>query len=130
MQERVQAYDWPGNVRELKSVIERSTANAWLQDESLNTPLLHLEFDAFHSPYRLEQRPSSITEVETIDVSIEPASSQLESQSFSQRVMIFERRLIDEALAQSGHHQGKAANELGLSYHQFRGLLRKHGLKK
>jgi len=44
--------------------------------------------------------------------------------------MIFERGLIDEALHRSQGHQGRAADYLGLSYHQFRGLLRKHGLKK
>jgi psp operon transcriptional activator len=44
--------------------------------------------------------------------------------------MTFERRLIDEALRAADDHQGKAAERLDLSYHQFRGLLRKHGLKK
>jgi len=50
--------------------------------------------------------------------------------SFSDRVMTFERRLIDEALQVSEGHQGKAAKHLDLTYHSFRGLLRKHGLKK
>jgi len=44
--------------------------------------------------------------------------------------MIFERRLIDEALSIYEGHQGKAATHLDLTYHSFRGLLRKHGLKK
>jgi psp operon transcriptional activator len=44
--------------------------------------------------------------------------------------MTFERRLIDEALSLSEGHQGKAAKYLDLTYHSFRGLLRKHGLKK
>jgi psp operon transcriptional activator len=35
-------------------------------------------------------------------------------------------QLIDEALSLSQGHQGRAADLLGLSYHQFRGLLKKH----
>lgn len=50
-------------------------------------------------------------------------------QNFKDRIMVFERRLIDEAMRACGDHQGQAAERLELSYHQFRGLLRKHGLK-
>ena len=39
-------------------------------------------------------------------------------------------RLIDEALAWSKGHQGQAADALGLTYHQFRGLLKKHDYGK
>jgi psp operon transcriptional activator len=38
--------------------------------------------------------------------------------------------LVDAALAKHEGHQGKAAKALGLSYHQFRGLLKKHGYAK
>jgi len=53
-----------------------------------------------------------------------------QTQDFSERVMVFERGLIDEALFSNKNHQGQAADYLGLTYHQFRGLLRKHGMKK
>jgi len=49
---------------------------------------------------------------------------------FQDRVLAFERKLIDEAMRISDNHQGKAADRLDLTYHQFRGLMRKHGLKK
>jgi psp operon transcriptional activator len=39
-----------------------------------------------------------------------------------------ERRRVRDALAANGFHQGHAAEALGLSYHQLRGLLRKHGI--
>ncbi|WP_213270152.1 helix-turn-helix domain-containing protein [Hyphomonas sp.] len=39
-------------------------------------------------------------------------------------------QLIDGALADTGGHQGKAADALGLTYHQLRGLLKKHGYAK
>ncbi len=46
---------------------------------------------------------------------------------FQRAVARYEMQLIDAALAESGGHQGRAARLLGLSYHQFRGLLKKHG---
>ncbi len=39
---------------------------------------------------------------------------------------IQERELVTAALSQANYHQRKAAQLLGLSYHQLRGLLRKY----
>ena len=127
--------DWEGNVRELKAVIERNVARAFLSDETLSQPISDLSFDPFDSPYRLRsddtnpQTPLNTTPQpqETVSTDNDEEDAQ---QSFSNRVMIFERRLIDEALSQNEGHQGKAAAYLDLTYHSFRGLLRKHGLKK
>ncbi len=135
---------WAGNVRELKAVIERNVAQAYLRDESLSTPISSLSFDPFEGPYRLrDAAPASsspppiyreTTESSSDPSNIEPKptpSAPMENKtSFAERVMIFERRLIDEALKLSEGHQGKAAEHLDLTYHSFRGLLRKHGLKK
>ncbi len=139
--EILRSYTWPGNVRELKSVIERSLTRAWLRDESLSEPLNQLIFDPFEDPYRLSdttaQSISTVTsDIATVNTALDPLDNTdndtqtAAAASFSERVMVFERRLIDEALNISSHHQGRAAEHLGLSYHQFRGLLRKHGLKK
>ena len=50
--------------------------------------------------------------------------------SFEEQVRLFETSLIDTALAAHEGHQGKAAKTLDLSYHQFRGLLKKYGYGK
>ena len=127
--------DWEGNIRELKTVIERNVARAFLLDETLSHPISDLNFDPFESPYRLTrdyikpQTPLNATPQSQETVSTENTAGDT-PQSFSERVMIFERRLIDEALSQNEDHQGKAATYLDLTYHSFRGLLRKHGLKK
>ena len=42
------------------------------------------------------------------------------------QVADLERQLLDEALARSRFNQKKAAQLLGLSYHQFRSLYRKY----
>ena len=49
---------------------------------------------------------------------------------FEDQIRLFETSLIDTALSAHEGHQGKAAKALGLSYHQFRGLLKKHGYGK
>jgi len=134
---------WTGNVRELKAVIERNVAQAFLRDESLSAPISSLSFDPFEGPYRLrDAAPMAPTPTHIYKESlvIEDSSPYIETPltqptldnnaSFADRVMTFERRLIDEALKLSEGHQGKAAAHLELTYHSFRGLLRKHGLKK
>ena len=140
------ARPWVGNVRELKAVIERNTARAWLADETLSDPIGGgpsgpLEFDPFEDPFRLQGdiRPVNtppraapgaplmaydLPSLKTEDPQVPQASG------FQDRVMAFERKLIDEAMRVSDNHQGKAAERLELSYHQFRGLMRKHGMKK
>jgi len=125
--ERLLTYPWPGNVRELRSVIERSTARAWLHDESLSDSIRELTFDPFEGPHRLTEETVSAAPSAPTQPSVDDTNQTV---PFSERVMTFERRLIDEALKLEDHHQGRAAEHLGLSYHQFRGLLRKHGLKK
>lgn len=36
-----------------------------------------------------------------------------------------EKELLQQALVETQYHQRKAAEELGITYHQFRGLLKK-----
>lgn len=146
-QEALRAHPFPGNVRELKSLVARSTVQAFLTDETLSEPIDALDLDPFDSPYRLSDtrlpmtahaatplgpRPidPTATHPTLAPMTTQPPPEDAAAQSFSDRVMTFERRLIDEALRVSNDHQGKAADRLELSYHQFRGLLRKHGLKK
>ena len=119
--------NWPGNVRELKLAVERSVAQAYLKDESLSLPIAELVLDPFAGTAKPPMPPAS-SAGESTELQHKPDIT--ETTDFTARVMIFERGLIDEALQRSQGHQGRAADNLGLSYHQFRGLLRKHGLKK
>ena len=145
--EALLARDWPGNVRELKAVIERNIAKAWLADETLSNPIGGglagpLIFDPFAGPHRLQDAgPAPQTNMQTnIETAPPPTheapprpddTSNLPPQAgFQTRVLAFERKLILEAMQVSENHQGKAAERLELTYHQFRGLMRKHGLKR
>ena len=145
--EALLARDWSGNVRELKAVIERNIAKAWLADETLSNPIGGglagpLIFDPFAGPHRLQDAgPAPQTNMQTnIETAPPPTheapprpddTSNLPPQAgFQTRVLAFERKLILEAMQVSENHQGKAAERLELTYHQFRGLMRKHGLKR
>jgi len=128
---------WDGNIRALKNVVERSVTRAFLDDEALGNPISTISMDPFDGPWRLTgpdaERDARTEDIQSIPAEPVPAEmSELGpgTKHFAERVLFFERGLIDEALVTAKNHQGKAAEYLGLSYHQFRGLLRKHGLKK
>jgi len=57
----------------------------------------------------------------------EPAAAGDYPVKFETAVAALEKQLLEAALAAEKGHQRKAADRLGLSYHQMRGLLRKYG---
>jgi DNA-binding NtrC family response regulator len=82
---------FPGNVRELKNLIERG---------------------AFHD---------TTDEITPSDLGVLPQDEVASGGAgFYEKLEAFCRRLIEDALHQSGGNQAQAARSLGLSYHQFR----------
>jgi len=111
---------WPGNVRELKNAVERSLYR-WNNPQA---PVAEIVIDPFRSPYADElpaPRPE-LTESATEQAAAAPG--------FSERMGRIEIQLLQEALAQHGHNQRRAAAALGLSYDQMRHLVRKHQLPR
>jgi psp operon transcriptional activator len=121
------AYPWPGNVRELKNAIERSVYRAELPDQPINEIL----FDPFASPYNPAPAPE-LADEERPQAALEStaAGDQSVPADFRAAVAAFERQVLRRALERAQFKQTVAAKILGLSYHQFRSLLRKHGLAK
>ncbi len=126
--ETLNQYDWPGNVRELKNTVERSLYR-WADPTSA---LAEIILDPFQSPYPhapVKESPA-----------LERASTQMISGAaeisapielgFSDRIEALEKRLLGEALTQNGHNQRRAAQALGLSYDQLRGMVRKYKLTR
>jgi psp operon transcriptional activator len=131
---------WPGNVRELRNAAERATfrtmaaqANGAPRGPVTITPDL---LDPFNSPWRPPKDLS--TPIEPRPVAPQPAAiaeSKSPTPPVAQdgpvdliaAVAELEKRLIETALETCRGHQRKAADHLGLSYHQMRGLLRKYG---
>jgi len=129
--EFLQTYDWPCNVRELKSVVERAVGRAWNEEGGLGSPISSINLDPFDTPWQLGTalpQQKSIAQQDEPDAV--PVANDSVGKSLTERTDAFELTIIQEALNHSKNHQGKAAKYLGLTYHQFRGLLRKHGLKK
>lgn len=135
----LQAYEWPGNVRELKNVVERAIYRAQVVDR----PIEELVFDPFVSPYRPTGEGRQVAPA--FSPSPPPVPSQAPPQPplsqpqggavggepgkpFLDQVAAFEVGLLRAALERNQFHQKRAAADLGLNYHQFRGYLRKYGL--
>jgi psp operon transcriptional activator len=133
------AHAWPGNVRELRNAAERATfrtmaaqANGAPVGPVTITPDL---LDPFNSPWRppkeLSDAPPVVAAVPAPVVieakTLAPPAPEAGPVDFNERVAELEKQLIENALAHCRGHQRKAADHLGLSYHQMRGLLRKYG---
>ena len=110
---------WPGNVRELKFAVERSV----YRSKEPEQPITEIVFDAFDSPFK-------IAETRT------PGKKRLHSRrapllptDLTQRLIDLETDLLEAALEKARYNQRMAADLLGLSYHQFRGKLRKFDIR-
>jgi psp operon transcriptional activator len=121
--DQLQAYPWPGNVRELKNTVERSL-HRWSEDKR---PVAELILDPFESPWASDEAPAAQGPSGSAGGRIDapPAEPEL---GLRDAVDQYELRLLLRGLARNDHNQRKAAEELGLSYDQIRGLVRKHGI--
>lgn len=122
----IEAGQWPGNVRQLRNFAERIVYRALLSSPGLPVGVEAGDLDPFESPWRPGLPELADPDRESGQG---PARSRAipDGASFEEAVRRYEKSLIDEALASASGHQGRAAARLGVSYHQFRGLLRKHG---
>ena len=110
----LEAYSWPGNIRELKNVVERCVYRTEPED-----PVDQIVFDPFASPYRPRSLKAEVASPLThpdwpIDIKAQTRSTEID--------------LINQAMRQAKHNQRKAADLLGLTYHQLRGYLKKYDL--
>lgn len=117
--ERLLRHGWPGNVRELKNVVERAVYRA---DPAAQVGEITL--DPFASPYR----PGIMRAHEPGTEAAPSAAAPSLPIDLKEQVQIFETELIQQALEESRYNQRRAAELLGLTYHQLRGYLRKYDL--
>lgn len=116
-------HDWPGNVRELKNTVERSV----YRSDSAEAKIRRIVFDPFDSPFRPLENPL------TRSVPIEAGTSLAKVEpmfpiDLKMRMNETERDLLQAGLQRARFNQKVAAELLGLSYHQLRGKIRKHGI--
>jgi psp operon transcriptional activator len=121
-------YSWPGNVRELKNAVERSV----YRSEAPDQPISVILFDPFASPYSPapppQREPAERPQASVVPIAAVPDHGV--PTDFRAAVADFEKQVLRRALERAQFKQTVAAKVLGLSYHQFRSLLRKHGLVK
>ena len=110
---------WPGNVRELKNTIERSVYRSADPEQAISK----LALDPFETPFKSAPPKSGKPD--------RPAAARapLLPTDLRERLADTERNLLNAALEKSRFNQRVAAELLGLSYHQFRGKLRKFNIR-
>lgn len=148
--EVIETYHWPGNVRELRNFAERLAHRALVMAPGEPVRFEPSALDPFDSPWRPKTaaRSSNHSSNEGEKTSNNTSAAALVSGSppaalpepagrpdepvrgFEDAIRLFEMQMIDAALARAAGHQGRAAQSLGLTYHQLRGLLKKHGYAK
>ena len=84
-----------------------------------------IDFDPFRRPGEQIAETGPTSGVAPVDPPAVPGRPTLPS-SLPEAVARLEIEALRGALLATRHHQRKAAALLGLSYHQFRGLFRKH----
>ena len=117
----LEEYPWPGNVRELKNVVERAVYR------SDSPRITEIVFDPFISPYEIKS-----TELETKESAADATASDLSdllARPLKEAVWGLKVRMLENALEKTKFNQKKAAQLLGLTYHQFRGLYRQYQKK-
>lgn len=114
-EQKLLVYSWPGNIRQLKNVIERAV---YRTDQNLIEDIV---FDPFRCPYPVASAQSNDSGEGR------GAPPMLKSDdTFEDAVRDFTVTLIRSALEECKHNQKKAAERLGMTYHQFRWVYQKH----
>lgn len=108
-------YRWPGNIRELKNVVERSMYRHGTSEFPLDNIILN--------PFARRSEPEQQADTED-----NPSLPTLPL-DLKQWVTGQEKNLIEQALRQARFNQRKAAGLLNVTYHQLRGMLKKHGIQ-
>jgi len=121
----LEAYRWPGNVRELKNAVERAVyhAGAGVISEA------DIVFDPFRYPFGdgLASREVAAQEPGPGPEPVPAPATDVDlGTALPEAIKELEIRYLKAALAKARHNQNAAAEILGLTYHQFRGLYRKH----
>ena len=117
---QMENYPWKGNVRELKNVVERAVYR------SAGPRIVRVDFEPFRSPYFQPDaplEPGSTDAPKPRESGSQPLPPNLPLKT---AVRNLEISMLKDALQSARHNQKKASTALGLTYDQFRGLMRKY----
>jgi psp operon transcriptional activator len=114
----LEGHHWPGNVRELKNVVERAVYR------SHAVLISKIVFDPFSSPY--DAKPPEMEKDGGGEKKPPPESAEMITKPLKEAVWDLKLRMLENALKKAKFNQKTAAQILGLTYHQFRGLYRQY----
>lgn len=124
----LERYRWPGNIRELKHAVERAVYRSGGAGE-----ITSIELDPFRQGLgpvtpadRSEDRIAHGASAESPDPSPVCPAFKLGEKPLPDAIRELEIEALRQALQATRFHQGSAAKRLGMTYHQFRSLFRKH----
>ena len=120
----LEEHDWPGNVRELRNVIERAVYR-W---DDWETPIAHIVFDPFDSPWKPASGPVAANENRAPLAPAPAAASHETVADLRAAVEAHERAILEHHLGKHRYNQRQTAKALGLTYDQLRHCLKKHRL--
>lgn len=103
------SYSWPGNIRELKNTIERAVY------KSTKEEITEVVFNPFENPYSEKEKDCE-----------DDLFSSYSLDEFEKAREDLDLSFINRSLMANDNNQKKAAESLGLSYDQFRGIYRKY----
>lgn len=117
---------WPGNVRELKNVVERAV----YRHIDHETPIDEFDFNPLASPFSPPSQPDGKTQIaqQTKTSTLLDAKQLTFPIDLKSHCNEVEKQAIISSLNLSHFNQRKACELLNLSYHQLRGLMRKHAI--
>lgn len=104
-------YGWPGNVRELKNVVERSVYRHSETEQELNNIVIN-PFQRNLPPVVTKSTQGDALPVLPLDL------RRWQNQQ--------EKDLLEKSLQQARFNQRRAAELLGVTYHQLRAMMKKH----
>jgi len=112
-QQTLLAHGWPGNVRELKNVVERSVYRHGDSEEALDDIIVNPFQRGWIAPPQAQPDADALP------------SLPLDLRRWQHQQ---EKDLLHRSLEQARYNQRRAADLLGVTYHQLRAMMKKHNI--
>jgi two-component system response regulator PilR (NtrC family) len=125
----LEAYQWPGNVRELENVVERAVTLEQGRRIEVRTLPDYIQAGRPATPLAGGTRAAAAARTEPVPADGPPPPLDA-GFNLEQHLQDVERQHLERALRQASGVQRHAADLLGLSFRQFRYLVKKYGLKE
>ncbi|MEI2264381.1 phage shock protein operon transcriptional activator [Erwinia sp. CGal63] len=115
-QQTLLAHSWPGNVRELKNVVERSVYRHGDSEEALDDIIVNPFQRGWIALPQAQPDADALPSLPSLPLDLRRWQHQQE------------KDLLHRSLEQARYNQRRAADLLGVTYHQLRAMMKKHNI--